>query len=189
MGGDFGGREASGVEENPGGGRHGVGRGVESSQDDSTCHGEGGGVKSSQDDSTPNGRGGGVKSWQDDSTPNGIGGGVELSQDDSTPREAEGTWGDETPGSLTASRHQPGEDRRGRGGGDENPPTARATRGKCPNGGDGAARRGRTAAPDKAMETAVGDGGVGYPPEHFDGADGATTENGKRPRREYDKVV
>ena len=36
--GEEGGREASGVEENPGTGRHGVGRGVELSQDDSSCH-------------------------------------------------------------------------------------------------------------------------------------------------------
>ena len=57
-----GGPEASGVEENPGRGRHGVGGGVELSLDDSTRHGEGGGVKSSQDNSTPNGGGGGVES-------------------------------------------------------------------------------------------------------------------------------
>ena len=50
-------------------------------------------------------------------------------------------------------------------------------------------QRGRTEAPDKAMETAEGDGGAGYPPEHFNGADGATTENGKHPCREYGKVV
>ena len=36
---------------------------------------------------------------------------------------------------------------------------------------------------------ATGDGGAGYLPEHFDGADGATTENSKHPRREYDKVA
>ena len=64
------GREASGVEENPGEGRQGVGGGVESSPDDSTRHGEVGGVQSSQDNSTPNGRGGGVESWQDDFTQN-----------------------------------------------------------------------------------------------------------------------
>ena len=37
------GAKASGVEENPGRGRHGVGGEVESSQDDSTLQGEGGG--------------------------------------------------------------------------------------------------------------------------------------------------
>ena len=39
------------------------------------------------------------------------------------------------------------------------------------------------------MDMAEEDGGTGYPPEHFDGADGATTENGKQSRREYDKVA
>ena len=39
------------------------------------------------------------------------------------------------------------------------------------------------------METAAGDGGEGPWPEHFDGADGATTKNGMHPRREYDNVV
>ena len=43
-------------------------------------------------------------------------------------------------------------------------------------------------APDKTMEIAAGYGGVGYPTEHLDGVDSATTENGKHPRREYDKV-
>ena len=46
-----------------------------------------------------------------------------------------------------------------------------------------------TEAPDEATETAAGASGVGYSPKHFDGADGATTENGKHPRREYDNVV
>ena len=45
------------------------------------------------------------------------------------------------------------------------------------------------AAPDEAMETAARDGGAGHPPKHFDGADGATTENGKHQRREYDNVA
>ena len=38
LGGEEGGREASRVEENPGGGRQEVGGGVELSPDDSTCH-------------------------------------------------------------------------------------------------------------------------------------------------------
>ena len=45
------------------------------------------------------------------------------------------------------------------------------------------------AAPDEAMETAAGDGGVGHPPKHFDVSDGATIENGKQQRREYDNVM
>ena len=39
------------------------------------------------------------------------------------------------------------------------------------------------------METVVVDGGAGYPPEQFASADGATIENGKHTRREYDKVA
>ena len=42
---------------------------------------------------------------------------------------------------------------------------------------------------EEAMETAEGAGGVGYPPEHFDGAAGATTENGKHMCHEYNKVT
>ena len=93
--------------------------GVKSSPDDSTRHGEDGGIESSQDDSTPNG-GGGVESSWDDLTPQTNGGGVELSWDDSTPREGGGPEGDGTPGAPTASQFRWGEDRRGRGGGDEN---------------------------------------------------------------------
>ena len=54
-----GGREASGVEKNSGRVCQGVTGGVELSPDDSTRQGEGGGVKSSRDDSTPNEGGGG----------------------------------------------------------------------------------------------------------------------------------
>ena len=108
VGGEDGGCEASGVAENPGGGRHGVG----------------GGVELFQDDSTPNREGRKVKSFQDDSNPNGVVGGVESSQDDSTPREAEVPRGNETPGALTASQYQRGEDGLGRGKGDKKPPTA-----------------------------------------------------------------
>ena len=101
------GRKASGAAKNTGGGRHGVGREVESPQDDST------------------------------------------------PREAEGTRRDETLGALTAYRHQGREDGPGRGEGDENPPTAQATRGQGPDIGNGAARRGRTVTPSEDMETAA----------------------------------
>ena len=38
------------------------------------------------------------------------------------------------------------------------------------------------------METAAGDSGDWLHPEHFDSADGARTENGMHPRREY-KIV
>ena len=43
--------------------------------------------------------------------------------------------------------------------------------------------------PSKEMETAAGDGGAGHLPEHFDGADGATTKNGMHPCSEYDNVA
>ena len=39
------------------------------------------------------------------------------------------------------------------------------------------------------METVARAGGAGYPPEHFDGAAGATTTNGKHMRREYDMLA
>ena len=45
VGGEEGGHEASGVMENPGVGRHGVDGGVESPQDDSTPNRVGGGVE------------------------------------------------------------------------------------------------------------------------------------------------
>ena len=85
------GREASGVAENPGGGRHGVGRGVELPHDDST-HRESRRAQGRRNPGIPH------------SVPILTGGGVE----------------------------------RGGGGGDENPPTDRATRGQEPDGRDGA---------------------------------------------------
>ena len=36
---------------------------------------------------------------------------------------------------------------------------------------------------------AAGDGGAGYPPEHFDGAYGARSEHGALARREYDLLA
>ena len=36
---------------------------------------------------------------------------------------------------------------------------------------------------------AAGASRAGYQPKHFNGAAGATTENGKHPRPEYDKVA
>ena len=118
-----------------------------------------------------------------------MGGGVESSQDNLNPREAEGTRGDETLGALTASCYQQGKDGRGRGGGDKNPPTARATREQGTDGDDGVARRDMTDALDEAMETAAGAGGAGYLPKHFEGPDGAMTKNGKQSCCEYDKVA
>ena len=63
----------------------------------------------------------------------------------------------------------------GRGGKDENPPTARATREQVPDGGDGAAQRGGSEETEEGMETTAVAGGAGYPPEHFSGASVTTT--------------
>ena len=90
--------------------------------------GKEGGSKASGEAENP---GGGATEWAGGSIrlrttqpPMEWGGGVESSQENSTPREAEGPRGDETPVSLTASRYRRVEDGRGRGGRDENPPTA-----------------------------------------------------------------
>ena len=113
-----------------------------------------------------------------------MGGGVESLKYDSTPREGEGPRGDETLGSLTASRYLRMEDGQGREEGNENPPTTQVTREQDPDGCNGAEKRSGTAALDEAMETAAGASGAGYPPEHFNGAAGATIENSKQPRHE-----
>ena len=198
-----GGCEASEVEENPRRGRHRVEGGVESSPDDSTRHRESGGIDFSQDDLTPNGEGGGVESWQDDSTPQTNGGGiksswdeltpkenggrVKSSWDDSNPREDGGPRGDETLGSPVASQSRRGEDGRRRGGGDENPLTARNTRDRPTDGGDGTARRGATARQDAETETEERSGGAWYPSAHSAGAAEATNESDTRQRCEYGK--
>ena len=88
-----------------------------------------------------------------------VGGGVELPQDAGNPRVAEDPRGDETPGAPTASQYRRGEDGRGQGGGNENPPTARATRRQGPKGGDGISRGKQTVVRSATMETAPGDGG------------------------------
>ena len=77
----------------------------------------------------------------------------------------------------------------GAGVGDENPSTARATWRQGPDGGDIGACRGQTAAPSATMETTAEDGDEGPRPEHFDGADGARTENGMHLRREYENMA
>ena len=105
---------------------------------------------------------------QDDSTPNTNGGGVELSWDDLTPREVRVPEGVKTLESPTAPRSRPEEDGRGRGGGDENSPTARPNREQTTNGGDGAAPRGAAAMEDAEAETGTEKraGGAGRPKSH-----------------------
>ena len=126
----------------------------------------------SQDESTPHGGGGGVESWQDDSTLNRNGGGVESSWDDSTPIEVRGPEGVKTLGSPTASRSQQGEDRRGRGGGDKNPPAAEPNWEQPTDGGYGAAPRGAAAMEDVEAEagTEIRAGGAGRLTAHPIGA-------------------
>ena len=160
VGGNNGGRKASRVDPEP----HGVG-------------GEEGGREASGVAENPG------------EERHGVGGGVDSPQGNLTPRGAERPRGDETLGALTASQYRQGEDGQGRGGGDKNPPTARATRRQVTDGGDRAARSRRTAVTSAEMETAAGDGDEAPPPEHFDGADGARTENGMQPRRKYDNVA
>ena len=100
VGGNKGGREASGVDLDS----HGVGGG-------------GGLARGLRSGGKPR-----------DGGRHGVGGGVELPHGAGTSRVAEGPRGDETPGYPTASQNRRGEDGQGWGGGDENPPTARATR-------------------------------------------------------------
>ena len=57
----------------------------------------------------------------------GVGGGVELPQGTDTPGVAEVPRGDKTPGLTIAGEGEPRKDRQGQGG-DETPPTTRATR-------------------------------------------------------------
>ena len=189
VGGGEGGREASGVGENPGGRRHGVGGGVESSPHDSTRHGEGGGVKSSQDNSTPNGRGGGVKSWQNDSTQNVTGG--ESSHHRTTrPPKRERDPGETKPWDPSQRPTTNGgrtDGGKGEGKKTHPPPGNQGARARWRRQRS-ATRQGGTAALDKAMEMAAGASEAGYSPKYFDSAAGATTENGKHPRREYNMV-
>ena len=64
------------------------------------------------------------------------------------------------------------------GGGDKNPPTARATRMQGADGGDGASRGGqRMAEPTVTMETAEGDGSAEPQQEQSGGVDGTRSEH------------
>ena len=106
------------------------------------------------------------------------------------PQRGRGTQGRRNPGIPRRVPLPTGGGRTGAwGGGGKNPPTAQATREQQPDGGDGAAQRGGTESPDEAMEMAAGASREGYPPKHCNGASGATAENSKHPRREYEKVA
>ena len=103
-----------------------------------------------------------------------------MSWDDSTPREVRGPKGDETLGAPTASRSRQGEENHGRGGGDENPPTARTNWEQPTDGRDGAAPRGAAAMGDAEAEarTKKRAGGVGRPTAHSTGAALAAAKEG-----------
>ena len=85
--------------------------------------------------------GGGPRGLRSGKTPrgvrHGVDGEVESPQGADTPGVAEGPRRDKTLGAPTAAQGGTGEDGQGRGGGDENPPTARATRMQGDDGNDG----------------------------------------------------
>ena len=115
-----------------------------------------------------------------------MGGRVESPQGADTPGVAEGPRGNKTPGGTTAAQDRHGEDRQGRGGGEKNPPTARATRMQGYKSGDGTPKGGQqTAEPTGTMETAEDDGSAGPRKEQSDGVNGARSKNSALARREY----
>ena len=76
------------------------------------------------------------------------------------------------------------------GGGDENPPTARATRMQGADGGDNEPMGGqRTAEPPETTETMEEDGSVGPWSQQSDGAVGARSEQGALAHRKYDLLA
>ena len=80
----------------------------------------------------------------------------------------------------------PGEDGQGQGVGDENPPTARATRTKEAGGGNSATMGGqRTEEPPATTEVSEEDGSAGPRPRQSDGADGARSNHGALVCRKY----
>ena len=103
-----------------------------------------------------------------------------MSGDDSTPREVGGSEGAETLGAPTASRSQLGDDRRGRVGGDKNPPSTRPNWEQLTDSDNGAAPRGTAAMADKETEakTEKGSGGAGRLTAHSTGAALSAAEGG-----------
>ena len=104
----------------------------------------------------------------------GVGGGVNLPQGTSTPKVAELPRGDKTPRVTTAGEGEPGEDGRGRGG-DENPPTTRATVAQGANGSANKWMGGPRMAPPPRPQrgTAADNGSTGTLTRHTAGTDGA----------------
>ena len=120
-----------------------------------------------------------------------MGRGVKSPQGAKNPGVAEEPRGDETTRGPTATEVGPGEDRRGRGGEDEKPPTARATRMQEADGSEGNLMGGlRTAGPPGTQQdTAADDGSAGLLQRQSDGANSARSKNAMRPRRKYNLLA
>ena len=117
-------------------------------------------------------------------------GGVESPQGVDTPGVAEEPRGKKKTGGPTAAEGGPGEDGQGRGRGDENPHTARATTMKGANGGEGGPMDGqRTEEPPGTTKMAEDNGSAGPQPRQSDGADGTRSEHGALVSREYNLLV
>ena len=116
----------------------------------------------------------------------GVGGGVELPQGTNTPGVAELPLWDKTPGVTTTGKGIPREDGRGQGG-DENPPTTRATGAQGNSDGEDESMGGlRMAAPLRPQRgTAADNGSAGNPTRYTAGTDSARPEHGALVRRKY----
>ena len=119
-----------------------------------------------------------------------MGEGVESPQGADTPGVDEEPRGDKPPGGPTAAEGGLGEDGRGQRGGEENPPTAQATRMQGADGGDSRPMGGqRTEEPLGTTETAAEDGSAGPWLWKSDRAYGAMSEHGTLARREYNLLA
>ena len=115
---------------------------------------------------------------------------VKSPQGADTPGVAKGPWGDETPRGPTASEDGPGEDKLGKGGRDENPPTARATRARGANDGEGGPMfRQRTEETPGTMNMAEDESSAGAQPRKSEGADGVRSKHGTLARRKYNLLA
>ena len=123
------------------------------------------------------GRGGEARGLRRGGKPTGVlagsGRGVESPQGTDTPGLAELPWGNKTPGVTTAREVAPRVDGPEQGG-DENPPTTRATRAQGDGGSDKKSMGGmRKAAPLRPhWGTEANDGSTGTLSRHTSGTDG-----------------
>ena len=120
----------------------------------------------------------------------GVSGGFELTQGANNPGVSEEPQGDKTKGGPTGDEVVLGEDRRGRGEGDENPPTDRATRTQGADGDDGGPMGGqRRKEPPGTTETVEENGSAGPRPRQSNSANGARSVHGALALREYDLLL